>query len=151
MEDFRSPGRPAVKKFNLTRDLPKSFKNQSFSTFSVFKPSKPPLMHINIIFDVVGTHISRYDCHFRAYDGYLEGPIAPNWAQLALIWGQLAANWANLGPTCTNLEPTLAQLASIWRQLRPTCYHFGVDAPDFACKRGKINVKINVFSLVFPE
>ena len=105
-------------------------------------------MHINIIFDVVGTHISRYDCHFRAYD-YLAGRIAPNWAQLALIWGQLAPNWANLGPTCTNLEPTLAQLASIWRQLRPTCYQFGVDAPDFPSKRGTINVKIIVFSLVF--
>ena len=30
----------------------KALKTNTFSTFWVFKPSKPPLMHINIIFDV---------------------------------------------------------------------------------------------------
>ena len=67
-------------------------KTNIFSTFSVSMPSKTALIHIIIIFDVVGTHISRYDCHFRAYDGHLESPIVPNWAQLAFIWGQLAPN-----------------------------------------------------------
>ena len=30
----------------------KALKTNTFSTFLVFKPSRPPLMHINLIFDV---------------------------------------------------------------------------------------------------
>ena len=71
------PGRPVRRPVNRNQTSQEALKTNIFSTFSVFKPSKPVLIHINIIFDVVGTHINRYDCPFRAYDAHLEGPIAP--------------------------------------------------------------------------